>query len=79
MWVEIPQIHSLEQLSSVHPLAGDVGCNFLGLQFVALLFVHPHTGVWVEILMHIVVHCSINVHPHTGMWVVILPNMHLHH
>ena len=49
MWVEIPQIHSLEQLSSVHPLAGDVGCNFLGLQFVALLFVHPHTGVWVVI------------------------------
>ena len=53
MWVEIPQIHSLEQLSSVHPLAGDVGCNFLGLQFVALLFVHPHAGVWVEMFFKV--------------------------
>ena len=27
-----------------------MGCNFLGIQFVALLFVHPHTGVWVEMI-----------------------------
>ena len=46
-----------------------MGCNFLGIQFVALLFVHPHTGVWVEMrLTESAVQAS-DVHPHTGVWV----------
>ena len=47
------------------PIRG-VGCNFLGLQFVALLFVHPHTGVWVVMILLLKVLPLLKVHPHTG-------------
>ena len=51
MRVVIPQIHLLEQLSSVH----------------------PHTGVWVEIMNPTATWAhKRKVHPHTGMWVEML-------
>ena len=73
MRVVIPQIHSLEQLSSVHPHAGmwvEMDKERAAAKGASLFIPMRGCGLKYEsVKIQSVVQ---TVHPHTGVWVVIL-------